>query len=224
MAPRTIRSGPERAKQRIQNDEVPPSSTFAAQIVDGLTKPRQTLKSDRQANFRQLLQEILDADQNEGHHTAVETNVQVNSKLIYVTVRAGLEVLPKDNPFDHQADLQKQALNSLAVIDLTIRRSPEVLFFVPERSDNPEKPRTPLFLWLVPQLLKLLGHHHNENLRKAVIRVLGTAISAQRSLSTLRTKIAPIQKYVQGCIKGQDRRVLCDFLATDMFYRYSTRP
>ncbi|MCJ1379315.1 serine/threonine-protein kinase M1 [Xylographa soralifera] len=149
-----------------QTNGYPPPSTFAAQIVDNLASARRLSNStDNQADLRQLLQMILDADRDgDPLSEAIETSIEVNYRLIYTIVRAGLEVLSSYNPFDNTRDVQVQALNTLAVVDLTIRLYPEVLFWVPSNNDPTVRPGGPLFLWLVPQLINLLGHRFDKEM------------------------------------------------------------
>ncbi|MCJ1394432.1 serine/threonine-protein kinase M1 [Xylographa bjoerkii] len=181
----------------------PPPSTFAAQIVDNLASARQLSKStDKQADLRQLLQMILDADHDgDTLSEAIETSIEVNYRLIYTIVRAGLEVLSSHNPFENTRDVHVQALNTLAVVDLTIRRCPEVLFWVPSNNDPTVRPGGPLFLWLVPHLINLLGHRFDKEVSEGAANVLGTMLSAQTRASTSRIRLRPVLKYIQGCIK-----------------------
>lgn len=181
----------------------PPPSTYAARIVDNLTGARRRSGSSaNQAHLRQLLQMILDADRNgdvlSGAH---ETNTEVNYRLIYTIVRAGLETL-FCSPFDDQRDVQVQALNTLAVVDLTIRRSPEVLFCDPLNQDPVIRPVGPLFLWLIPHLVNLLSHETNQDIREGAEEVLTTALKVQTRASTSRSRLHPIVKFLQGCIDG----------------------
>ncbi|MCJ1281221.1 serine/threonine-protein kinase M1 [Xylographa opegraphella] len=184
------------------NGQLPPS-TFAAQIVDNLASARRLSDStDKQADLRQLLQMILDAERDgDPLSEAIETSIEVNYRLIYTIVRAGLEVLSSDNPFDNTRDVQVQALNTLAVVDLTIRRYPEVLFWVPGSNDPTVRPGGPLFLWLVPQLINLLSHGLDKEVSEGTANVLGTTLSVQTRASTSRIRLRPVLKYIRGCIK-----------------------
>ncbi|MCJ1477208.1 serine/threonine-protein kinase M1 [Lambiella insularis] len=181
----------------------PPPSTFAAQIVDNHASARRLSDTtDKQADLRQLLQMILDAKQDgDTLSEAVETNLEVNYRLIYTIVRAGLEVLSSQSPFDDDLEVHVQALNTLAVVDLTIRRFPEVLFCIPSGTDSSVRPGGPLFLWLMPHLINLLSLEFDKEINEAAAKVLGTALSVQTRASTSRTRLHPVLKYIQGCIK-----------------------
>lgn len=186
------------------NGEVPPS-TYAAQIVDNLTNGSRGRPSDGQALLQQLLREILQPDHDgQALPGAIETAIDVNYRLIYVIVRAGLDVLHHENPFDHQLDLQSLALQCLAAIDLTIQRFPDVLFFVPLGVQPQDQPQGPLFLWLVPQLANLLNRDISDQIRYEIEKILKRAIHARTKSGSLKTRFHPVSKYIQGCIKGND--------------------
>ena len=206
MAQGAGRSGQSRSSliQRHTNGD-PPPSTYAAQIVDNLTgAKRRSSSGNNEAHLRQLLQMILDADRNgESLPGATETNIEVNYRLIYTIVRAGLEILLTGSPFEDRADVQAQACNTLAVVNLTIRRSPEVLFCTSEADDPITRLGGPLFLWLVPHLVNLLHYDMSREIIEEAEKVLRTALSVQTRTSTLRTRLHPILRYFQGCTAGR---------------------
>ena len=204
MAPRPARSAHlHHVNEEGHANGEPPPSTYAAQIVDNLTGARRRSgSSGNQAHLRQLLQMILDADRiGDAISGAYETSTEVNYRLIYTIVRAGLETL-SCSPFDDQKDVQVQALNTLAVVDLTIRRCPEVLFCDPQNNDPVIRPVGPLFLWLIPHMVNLLNHETNQDIRQGAEEVLSTALKVQTRASTSRSRLHPIVKYLQGCING----------------------
>lgn len=205
MGPKAARSGHAHALGTVNGSQHigPPPSTYAAQIVDTLTKAKQQPKPDERELFQQLLREILGADEvPEPQAETVETDINVNYRLIYVVVKAGLEVLLQDDPFQQQSVLSEQALNSLAVIQLTIERSPEVLFLIPSAHEPGFEPGGPLFLWLLPRLLSILGSGRDERVQEKAIDLIRAALSVQSRSSTLRERLHPAFKYTQGCIKG----------------------
>lgn len=191
---------------RIAAHEEQPPSTFAAQIVNNLTDTRRHLNPDsNRAHLRQLLHEILAADRNGDHLAgAIETSIEVNYRLIYVVARAGLEELSSPSPFVDQADRHDQIRDSLAVIELTIRRSSDSLFYSSQNSDLIVHPGGFLFLWLVPHLINLLRSDINEELRASATSVLREALATQTTPISLKIRFNPLLKYVQGCINGTE--------------------
>ena len=227
MAPRHDRSGPAYAVQGDPsvNGDRPPASTFAAQIVDNLSNTKAQKNPSNQAILRQLLREILDADQAEYPPAGtIETNIEVNQRLIYVISRAGLDNLHDDSPFEVQKDIHDQALDSLSVIDLTIRRCPDVLFSVPEESSVRNRPTGPVFLWLVPQMTNLLDDKTKEEIRLRAEKILRLSLSLQTRSIASKTRLHPIFKYIQGCIKGTARASPLERSFTNSFPRPSTIP
>ena len=203
----------ERARRSLNHPsgsgDLPPS-THAAQIVDDLANGNRGRANDGQALLQQLLREILQSDQDgQALPGAIETGIDVNYRLIYVISRAGLDVLHHENRFDRQLDLQSQALQCLAAIDLTIQRFPNVLFYVPvEIQPQDQQPQGPLFLWLVPQLANLLTRDINDQIRHGIEKTLKKAMTVQTKSLALRTRFHPVLKYIQGCIKGNYKFIL----------------
>ncbi len=187
----------------LQTQELPPS-TLAAQIVDCLTKTKEHSEHQVQESFRQLLREILDADDGkEGQSDSIETNVEINHKIIYVVVRSGIETLFQDDPFNKKDELMEQGLSSLAVIGLTIQRSPEVLFFRPKVHEADLKLGGPLFLWLIPILLSILAWDGDCGIQEAALKVLQIILTIERKTHCRGVKPQSVLRYIQGCIKGK---------------------
>jgi serine/threonine-protein kinase ATR len=187
-----------------QNGGNPPASTVAAQIVENLTQVQYPAKQPDKEEFQRLLHEILNPD-DDGDDVAeenIEINVDVNCRLIYVVVRAGLESLSSKNSLDDQYELHKQAIASLSVVQLTLRRSPEVLFSTFHGRDSHQPEVGPLYLWLIPRLFIILGSNRDEEICRCICEVLKTASMAEKA-SFKQIKFKLIQKYLQGCIKGQ---------------------
>ena len=177
----------------------PPASTFAAQIVQNLTQGHYSTKQPDKEEFQRLLQEILHPDEDgDDAGDAMETNVDVNCRLIYVVVRAGLESLSNQDFFGDQDELHKQAIASLSVVELTMRQSPSVLFY----SFQGAQQVGPLYLWLLPRLFMLVGISNENDIRRYVCGALQAALLAEKT-TYKQTKFLLIQKYLQGCIKGQ---------------------
>lgn len=201
----------------------PLPSTLAAQIVDSLTKRKKQSKHQDQESFQQLLREILDAgEEQNGYSDSIETNVEVNHKIIYVVVRSGIEVMFNDDPFNNKGDLSKQGLNSLVVIRLTIRRSPEVLFFKPKAHEFDPKLGGPLFLWLISILLNVLAREGDHDIRAATLQLLQTILRLERKTHSRGIKPQTILKFIQGCVKGKSSTwVLIVFSSNETLQRSS---
>lgn len=215
MRPFAIRlaQGQNAVKETINNRE-PPASTLAAQIVDDLTRGKSHPKYQDQERFRSLLREILDTNNEDGDEItqAIETSTNVNCRLIYVVTRAGLEASFSGDSFEKQDELNKQALESLSVVELTLRRCPEVLFTVLERGETDLQLDGPLYLWLVPRLFTVLGCNEDREVRLGVLRVLRTTLLVGRKGHPEQIKLQLVLKYIQGCVKGKSNHIKYDFM------------
>lgn len=186
-----------------QNGGNPPASTVAAQIVENLTQGQYPARQPDKAEFQRLLHEILNPDDDgdgDGDDVAesIGTNVDVNCRLIYVVVRAGLDALSNQDAFEDEDEIHKQAVASLSVVELTVRRSPEVLL---STLHGPPQVGC-LYLWLVPRLFIILGSTEAKDIRRHICEVFKTILLAGKA-SFNQNKFLVVQKYLQGCIKGQ---------------------
>lgn len=188
-----------------QNGGNPPASTLAAQIVENLTQGQYPARQPDKEEFKRLLQEILNPD-DDGDDVAesIETNVDVSCRLIYVVVRAGLDSLSNQDAFEDEAELQKQAVASLSVVELTVRRSPEVLLSTLHGSQQVGS----LYLWLVPKLFIVIGSTEDKDIHRRICELFKTILSAGKA-SFKQNKFLVVRKYLQGCIKGQSTQITC---------------
>lgn len=154
------------------NADAPPPSTLAAQIVQNQTRPDIPLTDGETPTFAQLLHEILN---NPGE--VQETDLKTNVALVSVVAEAGLAPLARDDPFAQFDVLIPQAKDSIAVIEKTIERQPEVLF----TSTNDNGPQ--LALPLLVQLAALCGRPRCEEL--PISNLIECAVAALVSSSEL---------------------------------------
>lgn len=194
------RRPPEEVKQ---SGHLPPS-TIAAQIVDDhSTQGRNHPKHQDREKFRRLLREILNTDENsQDSDHLIETNSDVNCRLIYVVIRAGLEPSLSEDPFEKQGDLITQALESLSVVELTLQRFPEVLFSILEGRDSDPLLDGPLFLWLLPRLFMIIGRSIDNKIPLGILNVLKTILITERKCRPQK-KPQIVLQYMQGCIQGR---------------------
>lgn len=185
-----------------QNAE-PPQSTLAAQLVSHFTDGKKHSRNQDEETFRQLLREILGTESGQlVRAELLETDSDVDCKLIYVIVKAGLENMNPDDPFNGKFELSRQAADSLTAINFTIKRNPEVLFVAPQFQGQDPRPIGPLYLWLLPRLLALMGCLQDSETRDGVLRVFTTLLVTGRKTHVKMVPLNPILKYVKGCING----------------------
>lgn len=176
-------------------NHLPPPSTIAAQIVHNHIRSNNVARQEPEndALFGQLLQEYL------RNPMAEEATVETNAQLISVVVEAGLNVLAKDNPFAPDT-LAHQAKDSLTVISYTIEKIPGVLFFtgIGNEGDN-----LPLFLWLLPKILNLLGRRHTAMVQKDLCNILTISIRSLQKTTQLWRNAAGLQDIITAVVEGE---------------------
>jgi serine/threonine-protein kinase ATR len=175
-------------------DNLPPPSTIAAQIVHNRSHVARQ-EPENKALFGRLLQEYLKDPVIE------EANAETNAQLIGVVAEAGLDILLKDDPFAPDALLQ-QANDSLLVIQLSIKRTPEVLLFS-SGNDSVNEERPPLLLWLLPRILSLLGRNHMKPVQASLSRLLTESIRAIRESSSLWRSSSIILGVFRNIVEGE---------------------
>lgn len=185
-----------------QNGE-PPASTLAAQLVDNLTRAKQHSRHQDREDFEQLLQIFEAEDQNQDQSRSDPRVAKEESiKLIDVVIKAGLDVLSRENPFEHLRGQNQRAIRSLKVVEVTLTRCPDALY----ANSNTEAPCTqlpgPVYLWLVPRLLNLTLHQVDVALLTALASTLAAVVSLERRLRSRLARLYPVCRYLQGCIKG----------------------
>ena len=195
-------SGRAILNQLPQNAE-PPQSTLAAQLVSHFTDGKKHPKNQDEEVFGQLLREILGTESGQVVRAEPpETDSDVDCKLIYVIVKAGLEKIISTNPFDGKTELSRQTTDSLAAINFTIEKNPEILFVAPQFQEIDPQPIRPLYLWLVPKLLALTGCLQDSGVTEGILRVFATLLVNERKTHVRKMNLHPVLRYVKGCING----------------------
>lgn len=193
------------------DSNLPPPSTIAAQLVKNHAEyARGNRQTDDSATFGQLLQEILNKT------SAPENDVGVNHKLIQVVVEAGLDVLFQDNPFTQSDVLLTQAVDSLAVIEATIRRQPKVLLFEgPRLTQSQQQPH--LLIWLLSKVLSLISHPKGSDLHDRLSSLLQCMVeSTSKTLGQWQYSHALLDVF-RDCATE-----LMVALSTDLFFAHLT--
>jgi serine/threonine-protein kinase ATR len=155
------------------NDQLPPPSTIAAQIVHSRANPTARQEPENQALFSKLLQEYL------RDPVAEQIDLETNAQLISVVAEAGLDSRSSTganrDPFAPDTAAQ-QTVDSLRVIQLTVQRSPDVLILPRGAEEAGDESKPPLVLWLLPKVLRLLAG--GEEIRRQAISLINAALSS----------------------------------------------
>lgn len=194
----------------VHPKEDPPRSTFTAQLVDHFTDGKVHPHRQSQEAFRQLLREVLGTEyQPVFRGQAVDTDADVNYKLIYVIVKAGFETPVHGDPFYEHGQSSRQTADSVDAIELTIRKNPGILFTFPSNKEAHPYFGGPLYLWIVPKLLALFAHTDEIDIRIRVTKLFRTMLAIERETHSKGVKGRSISRLIKGCISGQ----LLDFVA-----------
>lgn len=139
---------------------------MAAQLINNLTTRNQPASGPTEDDLRRLMQEVSEVE-----NSMVETNDPLNllenkHKLIYILTLSVLERLSASgDPFINLAPFLSHASDVLDVFMVTIKEFPAVLDYVlPMGVNFYSRGQEPLWLWLFPRVLTLLGRQGCESL------------------------------------------------------------
>ncbi|ROW10606.1 hypothetical protein VMCG_01625 [Cytospora schulzeri] len=136
----------------------PPPSTLAAQLVGNISTSARSSRPDESSELKRLF-EVIERVKNEpGALKTLDERVEHNHMLIYVYARVVLEGLKWDDPFADWEQLKADALKAVHFLKVTIPETPTVLNFTTDGTTFLHRGTEPLWVWLFPKLLRMLGH------------------------------------------------------------------
>lgn len=146
-----------------------PPSTLAANFANNLSTTRKPSRHDDQDDFQQLLLDVSKYEENPHGVISVEERLEHCQELIYVVVIGVLEPLTKSNASVNEQDQLQKASEGIDVLIATIKEFPVVLDQVPgQRVQMLSGSDAPLWMWLFPQVLALVGSKRCETLKDKV--------------------------------------------------------
>jgi serine/threonine-protein kinase ATR len=193
------------SRSNLRRNDEPPPSTRAAQIVQNLTTTNGEPQQRDRESFQQLLAEILgNGDGTDAEIGINDSDIDGNYKLVDVVTRVGLDVLLRDDPFSETDPLIIQAINSIAVIKLTVQRTPFILFYSSSLtpSDN-GRPRVSLVWWLLPKLMALMGLPKAVDLQKQLVDLFYFVLDTARKHSGMWKNRLDLYEYIKACVEGK---------------------
>lgn len=200
MAPANAATSRRGATVNGLSKSAEPPSAIAAHLAPGLSADGWRGPQHDQESLAQLLREVLG---NQDGQVNLDTDVNVNHKLICVIAKAGLDISKHDDPFSSNDQVEQQTLDCLEVVDVAIRKTPEVLHHTSEPDElGQEIVNAPLFTWLLPQLLSLFGTCTEGAVRNKVFRVLSNIVVAQSHCSHAMHNCGSISQYLQTLATG----------------------
>ncbi len=135
---------------------------------------------------------------------AENPDAQLSCKLVVIMAEAGLKVLANGrvDPFFPREQLISQAIDSSKIIELIIRKNPELLLEreSPSQHDTPH-PR--LFLFLLPRILSVLGCEKSEALTPSLGWLLLSLLRISTQTIDLWQNALTISQLYQACVNGK---------------------
>lgn len=136
----------------------PPPSTLAAQLVENIASSTKVSRPDENSELKALLAIIQRVKDNPDLLKTPNDRIEHNHMLIYVYCRVVLENIKLDDPFLDRANVRTESQKAINFLRFTIKETPSVLLHRNENRGLLFRGQEPLWVWLLPQLLRLLGH------------------------------------------------------------------
>ncbi|KAF5636368.1 UVSB PI-3 kinase [Fusarium tjaetaba] len=146
----------------------PPPSTLAAQLVENISASTKSSKSDENSELKGFFAIIQRVKDDPTLLKTPEDRVEHNHMLIYVYSRAVLEGIRLDDPFLDRTQVRTEGLKAISFLRFSIKETPAVLKHRVGEQEYMFRGREPLWAWLLPQLLRLLGHPQCLELTEAI--------------------------------------------------------
>ncbi|KAK7962455.1 uncharacterized protein PG986_003280 [Apiospora aurea] len=171
MAPTSHGRNGQPSRESLGNGLVnngPPPSTLAAQLVENISASTRSSRPDETAELKKLFGVIEEVKNNPETLESHQDRIEHNHMLIYVFARVVLEGLRWDDPFADREHLRSEALRAISFLKVTVRETPEVLIFSSPDASFMFRGSEPLWLWILPRVLKMLGHSQCLSLTTAI--------------------------------------------------------
>ncbi|KXH46337.1 phosphatidylinositol 3 [Colletotrichum simmondsii] len=136
----------------------PPPSTLAAQLVENISASTKSTRSDENAELKRLFAVIEKVKNKPELLETAEQRTDHNHMLIYVYARVVLEGIKLDDPFADRNHMRNEALKAINFLKVTIEETPNVLNHTTDGKQFVFRGEEPLWIWIFPKILRLLGH------------------------------------------------------------------
>jgi serine/threonine-protein kinase ATR len=136
----------------------PPPSTLAAQLVENVSASSRPSRPDETTELKRLSAVIERVKNDPGSLKTHEERVEHNHLLVYVCGGVFLESLKLDDAFADAERLRTEALKAINFLKVTINETPTVLKCTTDGKTFLSRGEEPLWLWILPKLLRMLGH------------------------------------------------------------------
>lgn len=137
----------------------PPPSTLAAQLVENISASAGKFsRPDETTELKHLFATIEKVKNDPGCLKTHDERVEHNHLLVYVCGGVFLASLKLDDAFTDGERLREDALKAVNFLKVTIKETPTVLKCTTDGKMYLGRGREPLWVWILPKLLRMLGH------------------------------------------------------------------
>lgn len=183
-------------------NEISPSST-AIQLISKVTTANKSSTQAESQELQRLTTEVSNFESKASEIDDPEIQLAHKHKLIYVLSRAVLERLTRNDPFVNLRELVDQAGESLDLFYLNICASPSVLVYTLKPGEYFQgRGSEPLWIWLFPRVLSLLGRPRCEGLCEKIRDLFQMSFQATVRLPKLWSLGYLIFGYLKECISS----------------------
>ena len=175
----------------------PPPSTIAAQLVHNISATARSSRPDENGELKKLFVLIERVKNDPSVLDTPADRVEHNHMLIYVYTRVVLENLRLDDPLADSSYLKTEASKAINFYKLTIKESPGVLAYSPGDGQFLFRGSEPLWVWLLPKLLRLVGHGLFIELAPELEEFFMFLLDAPGSLRSTRSVVPSMLTYLQ---------------------------
>ncbi|KAI8722117.1 Non-specific serine/threonine protein kinase [Fusarium sp. LHS14.1] len=187
----------------------PPPSTLAAQLVENISASTKSSRSDENSELKGFFAVIQRVKDDPALLKTPEERIENNHMLLYVYARVVLDGIRLDDPFLDWAHVRTEGIKAINFLKFTIKETPSVLKHKVNGQEFMFRGQEPLWVWLLPQLLRLLGHPQCIELTEGIegfLQYLILTVAQTRSLWDLapaimlylRTTLSRLLDYLQS--------------------------
>ena len=179
-----------------------PPSTLAAQLVENISASAKSSRSDESTELKGLFAVIQRVKDRPELLKSTAERIEHNHMLIYVYCRVVLESVKLDDPFLDRAHLRAEALKAINFLRFTIKETPTVLLYKADYNSLLFRGQEPLWAWLLPHLLRMLGHAQCLDLESSIEGFLQYLLLALARNAALWSSIPSVLHYLRAALTG----------------------
>ncbi|KAL2129067.1 hypothetical protein VTI74DRAFT_8282 [Chaetomium olivicolor] len=199
---------------------LPPPSTLAAQLVENISTsatarkssfPPSTRRSSASstdpstpttAELTRLFATIEKVNADPSCLQTSQQHIDHNHLLVYVCGSVFLGSLNPDDAFVDSEVLRENAVKAINVLRVTIRETPRVLGLTTDGRVFLGRGREPLWVWILPRALRLLGHRRCVGIEGEVEGLCGELMGLAAREGALWSMGREVQRWFAGCLEA----------------------